>query len=113
MMDLKIGDNLFGRRFGYWTVIGETSNIEGNGGSYWHRYPLTCSFLKGSFLPFHLLNGREDEKSHQKFETAQFQIQNGTALYLYSLKSEVPCALEGQISLISLHKHTVFLPGHM
>lgn len=29
MMELKIGDNLFGQRFGYWTVIGETANTDG------------------------------------------------------------------------------------
>ena len=38
---------------------------------------------------------------------------NGTALYLHSLKSKIPCTLECQISFIPLHEHPVFLSGHM
>ena len=38
---------------------------------------------------------------------------NGTALYLYSLKSKIPCALERQIAFIALHEHPVFLSGYM
>jgi len=58
----------------------------------------------GQYTGKYLVKVQQEKRKREVFDASHLLF------IAYYLKSWVPRALEGQISLISFHEHTVFLP---